>query len=72
MIGFIFCLRELGTTILVYPPGTSLIPIKVYTIMANAPQSLTSTMSLIVLMITLAALIVLYMGHRFLAKRKWS
>lgn len=72
LIGFIFCLGELGTTILVYPPGTSVMPIKVYTIMANAPQSLTSAMSLIVLMITLAALIVLFTGHKIFIRQKWS
>ncbi len=72
LIGFIFCLGELGTTILVYPPGTSLMPIKVYTIMANAPQSLTSAMSLIVLLITVIALIFLFAGQRILARRNWS
>ncbi|MBW1901232.1 MAG: iron ABC transporter permease [Deltaproteobacteria bacterium] len=72
LISFIFCLGELGTTILVYPPGTSVTPIKVYTIMANAPQSLTSAMSLIVLMITLAALVILFAGHRLLVRQKWS
>lgn len=67
LIGFIFCLGELGTTILVYPPGTSVMPIKVYTIMANAPQSLTSAMSLIVLLITSVALIILLAVKRIIA-----
>jgi ABC-type Fe3+ transport system permease subunit len=53
IISFIFCLGELGTTIMLYPPGTEIMPIKVYTIMANAPQSLTSSMTLIVFSITL-------------------
>ena len=72
LIGFIFCLGELGATILVYPPGTSVMPIKVFTIMANAPQSLTSAMSLIVLLITLAALIFLFLGHKILVRKEWS
>ncbi len=72
VIGFIFSLGELGTTILVYPPGASLMPIKVYTIMANAPQSLTSAMSLIVLLITLAALGILFGGYRMINKKTWS
>ena len=70
LIGFIFCLGELGTTILVYPPGTSVMSIKVYTIMANAPQTLTSAMSLIVLMITLISLAVLFGGYQLLKKNK--
>ena len=53
IISFIFCLGELGITIMLYPPGTEIMPIKVFTIMANAPQSLTSSMTLIVFSITL-------------------
>ena len=53
IISFIFSLGELGTTIMLYPPGTEIMPIKVFTIMANAPQSLTSSMVLIVFLITL-------------------
>jgi ABC-type Fe3+ transport system permease subunit len=60
IIGFIFCLGELGTTIMLYPPGTEIMPIKVFTIMANAPQSLTSSMTLIVFSITLLIISVLY------------
>ena len=64
VIGFIFSLGELGTTIMVYPPGTELMPIKVFTIMANAPQSLTSSMSLIVFSLTL----ILISGFYFMVK----
>ena len=53
LISFIFSLGELGTTIMVYPPGTEIMPIKVFTIMANAPQSITSSMTLIVFSVTL-------------------
>ncbi len=72
LIGFIFCLGELGTTLLVYPPGTSVMPIKIYTIMANAPQSVTSAMSLIVLLITMVVLILFFMGNRIVTRQKWS
>lgn len=59
-ISFIFCIGELGTTIMVYPPGTALLPIKIFTIMANAPQSLTSAMCLIVLLFTASVLGVIF------------
>lgn len=72
IISFIFCLGELGATILVYPPGTSLMPIKIYTIMANAPQSLVSAMSLIVLLITLVALGILFVGNKILFRKNWD
>jgi len=61
IISFIFSLGELGTTIMLYPPGTEIMPIKVFTIMANAPQSLVSSMSLIVLTLTLLIIIGFYM-----------
>jgi len=60
IISFIFSLGELGTTIMLYPPGTEIMPIKVFTIMANAPQSLTSSMTLIVFSITLFIIISFY------------
>ena len=53
IIGFIFCLGELGATIVVYPAGSALMGIKLYTIMANAPQSLISAMSLVILLVTI-------------------
>jgi len=65
VIGFIFSLGELGATIMLYPPGTEIMPIKVFTIMANAPQSLTSSMTLIVFSVTLLLISVFY----FIAKR---
>ncbi len=65
IISFILTLGELGTTIMVYPPGIELMPIKVYTIMANAPQSLTSSMILIVFTISL----IMISGFSYLASR---
>jgi len=64
IIIFIFSLGELGTTIMLYPPGTEIMPIKVFTIMANAPQALVSSMTLIVFSITLSII----SGFYFLVK----
>ena len=60
MINFLFCLGDLGTTIMVYPPGTEIMPIKVFTIMANAPESLTSSMVLIVFLFTISIILILF------------
>jgi ABC-type Fe3+ transport system permease subunit len=68
IISFIFSLGELGTTIMVYPPGTEIMPIKVFTMMANAPQSLTSSMTLIVLSITLLIITVFFLAMKSLIK----
>ncbi len=60
IINFLFCLGDLGTTIMVYPPGTEIMPIKVFTIMANAPDSLTSSMALIVFIFTILLISILF------------
>jgi len=66
MISFIFSLGELGTIIMVYPPGSEIMPLKVFTIMANAPQSLTSSMILLVFSITLFMVLGLSFIARFI------
>ncbi|RLD54950.1 MAG: hypothetical protein DRJ05_13770 [Bacteroidetes bacterium] len=70
IINFIFFLGELGTTIMLYPPGTEIMPIKVFTIMANSPQSLTSSMTLIVFSITLITIALFYFSANLLFKFK--
>ncbi len=69
VIGFIFSFGELGATIMLYPPGTEIMPIKVFTIMANAPQSLTSSMTLIVFSVTLALISIFYLTAKQLFKK---
>ncbi len=71
LTAFIFSLGELGTTIMVYPPGTEIMPIKVFTIMANAPQALTSAMTLIVFSVTLLLIAFFYLLMKPLM-RKYS
>jgi len=68
MIAFIFSFGELGITIMVYPPGTEIMPIKVFTIMANAPQALTSSMTLIVFSLTLLLTSSFYFIMKFFFK----
>ena len=69
LISFIFSIGELGTTIMLYPPGTEIMPIKVFTIMANAPQSLTSSMALIVFSVTLLLIIGFYISANYLINK---
>ncbi len=70
LLVFVFSLGELGVTIMVYPPGTELMPVKVFTIMSNAPQGLTSAMVLIVLAVTLSALLTGFGLYKFVNKCK--
>jgi ABC-type Fe3+ transport system permease subunit len=58
---FIFSLGELGTSIMLYPPGVKLTSIKIYTLMANAPQALTAGMVLISFLMSLLSIFILYL-----------
>ena len=70
MISFILSTGELGTTIMLYPPGTEIMPIKIFTISANATQSLTSSMTLIVFSFILLLISGFYfIFRRFLGRR---
>jgi ABC-type spermidine/putrescine transport system permease subunit II len=44
---FVFTFGELGTTVLVTPPGESTLPVRVYTLIANAPQGEIATLALL-------------------------
>jgi ABC-type Fe3+ transport system permease subunit len=60
VLAFIFSFSELSTTIMVYPPGSDILPVKVFTVMANASQALVSSMTLIVFAVTLLLIAVFY------------
>ncbi len=66
---FIFCLSEMATTIVIYPPGHTLLPIKIATSMHNTPQNLLSAMVLIVLSLTFLMLLLLYLVRTYLIKK---
>lgn len=70
-ICFLFCLCELGASIMVYPPGTSLLPVKVFTIMANSSEQLVNSMIVVVLTATLLIILVLLLIKRLLFKTSW-
>jgi iron(III) transport system permease protein len=60
VFSFILCIGELGTTMMVYPPGAELMQLKIYTIGSNATQSLINSMSTITLIVTFLLITVLY------------
>ncbi|SMB92532.1 binding-protein-dependent transport systems inner membrane component [Hymenobacter roseosalivarius DSM 11622] len=71
LLGFILCLSELSTVILVYPPGTQVLSVKVFTYMANARQSLVSALSMVVLLISGGALAGLLTLRHLLFPASW-
>jgi iron(III) transport system permease protein len=59
VVAFIFALGELGSTILVAPPGESTLPVRIYTLIANAPSSEVAALALMQVCVTLAPLALL-------------
>lgn len=56
LIGFIFCLRDLGASMLVYPAGQDTLPVRIFTLMANGAPSLISALCVILVAATLLSL----------------
>jgi ABC-type Fe3+ transport system permease subunit len=57
VVSFIFEFGELGATVLVAPPGESTLPVRVYTLIANAPSSKVASLALMQASIVLMPLI---------------
>ncbi len=55
-VAFVFAFGELGATILVAPPGESTLPVRVYTLIANAPPGNVAALALTQAVIALLAL----------------
>jgi len=70
ILSFIFCLGEVGTTIVVYPPGSSLLPIKIATAMHSTPEGLMSGMVFVALVVTLLMLGLLFIGYSVIARNQ--
>lgn len=64
LVGYIFCLRDMGISMLVYPPGHDTFPVRIYTLMANGSESLIAALCVIMLMATLLPLGILSLGWR--------
>ncbi|MCE7056232.1 iron ABC transporter permease [Algoriphagus sp. AGSA1] len=69
VLSFILCLGELGATMMVYPPGMELMQVKTFAISANAPQALTSSMTLINLWVTVFLLLLLFVFGKWMVKK---
>ena len=61
-LAFIFCLRDLDLAMTIHPPGTETLPIRLYTIMANSPGSVTAALAVIMIGLTMACGLVLGAG----------
>jgi len=66
LVAYIFCLRDVGISLLVYPPGHDTLPIRIFTLMANGSGELIAALCVIMI---LAALLPLGLGMIVLRKR---
>jgi iron(III) transport system permease protein len=53
IIAYVFCLRDIGITMVVYPPGSDTLPVRIMTLMANGAPSLIAALCVILIAITL-------------------
>ena len=59
---FIFTFGELGTTLLVTPPGVSTLPVRVYTLIANSHEGEMATLALLQVVATVILICIFVMG----------
>jgi len=52
LVGYIFCLRDMGITMLVYPPGYETLPVRIFTQMANGSPQLIAALCTIMIVAT--------------------
>ena len=69
VVSFIFAFGELGATILVAPPGESTLPVRVYTLIANAPSAEVAALALTQ---TVIVLIPLALFSIFARQERWN
>lgn len=53
IIGYVFCLRDLGVSMVVYPPGSDTLPVRILTLMANGTPSLIAALCVLLIVVTL-------------------
>jgi iron(III) transport system permease protein len=66
VVSYVFCLRDLGISMVVYPPGSDTLPVRILTLMANGAPSLISALCVILVAATLLPLgaMTLWLGLR--------
>ena len=70
LVSFILTVGELGTTVLVSPPGESTLPVRIYTLIANTPSSEVAALALMEVGIMFVPLIFLALLTRGRPKRR--
>ena len=71
LIAYIFCLRDTGITMLVYPPGYDTLPVRIFTLMANGAPSLIAAACVLMIAATMLPLIGIALLMRMQRRRSW-
>lgn len=56
LLALVFCLRDLETAVLYYPPGGETLPVRIFTLEANGPEPVVAALALIQVGVTALAL----------------
>jgi iron(III) transport system permease protein len=56
LISYVFCLRDLGISMIVYPPGYDTLPVRILTLAANGAPDLIAALCVILIVATLLPL----------------
>lgn len=57
LVAYLFCLRDTGLAMLVYPPGEDTLPVRIFTLMANTPFGLVAALSALLIAAALPLLV---------------
>ena len=52
LLALVFCLRDLETAVLFYPPGREPLPVRIFTLEANGPESVVAALALVQVALT--------------------
>jgi iron(III) transport system permease protein len=69
LASFLFCLRDLGISMIVYPPGADTLPVRSFTLMANGPPPLVAALCVLMIAAALGPLLVLAASLRRMTVR---
>ena len=67
LVGYIFCLRDTGISMMVYPPGHDTFPVRIFTLMANGSADFIAALCVIMIvaaLLPLGFLVVLFKSRR--------
>jgi len=71
LIAYIFCLRDTGISMLVYPPGYDTLPVRIFTLMANGAPSLIAAACVLMIAATVLPLLGVAALMRTQRRRSW-